>query len=207
VDASPLSLELEEIASKIRICTLCPLSKSRTMAVPGEGPVDAKLMFVGEAPGAEEDKQGRPFVGAAGKHLNSLLTLIELNREEIFITNTVKCRPPENRVPTWDERNACSHYLKGQIKIINPTLICTLGNTALETLTGVTSISRVHGQIIKKENILIFPLYHPAAALHNPKLKSVLESDMQKLNQALKQLQPQSTTPKHSDSKLDDFMP
>ncbi len=206
VGASPLSLELEEIASKVRVCTLCPLSKSRTIAVPGDGPVDAKLMFVGEAPGAEEDKQGRPFVGAAGKHLNSLLNLIGLNREKIFITNIVKCRPPENRVPTWDERNACSPYLKGQIRIIKPHLICTLGNTALETLTGTTSISRVHGQIMKKEDLLIFPLYHPAAALHNPKLKSVLESDMHKLDDALKQLQHTNSIPKRSGSKLDDFM-
>ncbi len=207
VGASPLSLELEEIAGKVRVCILCPLSKSRIVAVPGEGPVDAKLMFVGEAPGAEEDKQGRPFVGAAGKHLNSLLNLIGLNREDIFITNIVKCRPPENRVPTWDERNACSPYLKGQVKIIKPALICTLGNTALETLTGATSISRVHGQATKKEDLLIFPRYHPAAALHNPKLTSVLESDMQKLNEALKHLQLPSSTLKRSGSpKLDDFM-
>lgn len=200
-------MSLEDQAAKIRVCTLCPLSKSRTLAVPGEGPSDADLMFVGEGPGAEEDIQGRPFVGAAGKYLNTLLALIGLKREEVFITNIVKCRPPGNRAPEWDERDACSPYLKAQIRIINPKLICTLGNTALETLTGERSISRAHGIPLKKTTHIIFPMYHPAAALHNPALKSTLESDMHKLTDTLDMLETSSTIFEGADTKLDDFIP
>ncbi|MFQ6135423.1 MAG: uracil-DNA glycosylase [Nitrososphaerales archaeon] len=200
-------MSLEDLASKIRVCTLCPLSKSRTLAVPGEGPSDADLTFVGEGPGAEEDVQGRPFVGAAGKYLDILLALIGLKREEVFITNIVKCRPPGNRAPERGERDACSPYLKAQIRIINPKLICTLGNTALETLTGVSSISRAHGKPLKKADRLFFPMYHPAAALHNPALKSTLESDMLKLKDTLNMLDTHSTTFEGADTKLDDFLP
>jgi uracil-DNA glycosylase family 4 len=199
-------LTLEETADQIRSCTLCPLSKSRILAVSGEGPAAADLMFVGEGPGAEEDRQGRPFVGAAGKHLDSLLNLIGLRRDDVFITNIVKCRPPGNRVPTWDERNACSPYLKDQIRIIRPRLVCTLGNTALETLIGGSSISRNHGRLVTKEDILVFPMYHPAAALHNPTLKPVLESDMLKLKETLRDIQSSHVNLKSGVAKLDDFL-
>ena len=179
-------MSLEVIASKIRICTLCELHKSRTLAVPGEGSLNANVMFVGEGPGATEDTQGKPFVGSSGKYLDKLLDLISLNRKDVFIVNIVKCRPPGNRAPYLDERNACLPYLKEQIRIINPYIICTLGKTALETLTGIASISKVHGKLMKIDNVELFPLYHPAAALYNPNLRSILESDMYKLKNILK---------------------
>ena len=179
-------MSLEVIVSKIRICTLCELHKSRTLAVPGEGSLNANVIFVGEGPGATEDIQGKPFVGSSGKYLDKLLDLISLNRKDVFIVNIVKCRPPDNRAPYLDERNACLPYLKEQIRIINPYIICTLGKTALETLTGITSISKVHGKLINIDNVELFPLYHPAAALYNPNLRSILESDMYKLKNILK---------------------
>ncbi len=179
-------MSLEVIASKIRICTLCELHKSRTLAVPGEGSLNANVIFVGEGPGATEDIQGKPFVGSSGKYLDKLLDLISLNRKDVFIVNIVKCRPPGNRAPYLDERNACLPYLKEQIRIINPYIICTLGKTALETLTGITSISKVHGKLINIDNVELFPLYHPAAALYNPNLRTILESDIYKLKNILK---------------------
>lgn len=180
-----LHMSLEVIASKIRVCTLCTLHKNRILAVPGEGPLNAELIFVGEGPGANEDIKGKPFVGSSGKYLDKLLHLISLNRKDVFIVNIVKCRPPGNRAPSLDERNACLPYLKEQILTIKPYIICTLGKTALETLTGETSISKVHGKLINKDNIEFFPLYHPAAALYNPALRSILESDMYKLKNIL----------------------
>lgn len=178
-------MSLEVIASKIRVCTKCILHKSRNLTVPGEGSLNAELMFVGEGPGASEDIQGKPFAGLSGKYLNKLLNLISLKREDVFIVNIVKCRPPGNRAPSLDERNACLPYLKEQMLIIKPHIVCTLGKTALETLTGETSISKLHGKLIMKDNLKIFSLYHPAAALHNPTLRPVLESDMYKLKNIL----------------------
>lgn len=199
-------MSLEEEARKIRVCTLCPLSKSRTLAVPGEGPTDAELMFIGEGPGAEEDIQGRPFVGAAGKHLDALLARVGFRRQDVFITNVVKCRPPGNRAPAWEERDACSPYLKTQIRILNPLLICLLGNTALETLTGISSISRVHGTLVKKGDRRFFPMYHPAAALHNPALKSAMEADMFKLKEAVLTLKISGSTSESGHVRLDEFL-
>jgi len=199
-------MSLEDIANKVQVCTQCPLSKSRTLAVPGEGPVDAELMFVGEGPGAMEDIQGKPFVGSAGKYLDTLLGLIGIKREEVFIVNIVKCRPPGNRVPSWDERNACLPYLHAQIQCINPRLICTLGNTALETLTGENSISRVHGCLLRKENNQFFPLYHPAAALHNPALRVTLESDMYELKKTLDKFEGSSYSSEINNKTLDPFL-
>ncbi len=164
-------------------------------------------MFVGEGPGAEEDIHGQPFIGAAGKHLDTLLNLIGLKREDVFITNTVKCRPPGNRAPDRVERDACSPYLQAQIQAISPKLICTLGNTALETLTGESSISRSHGTPLRKSGHLFFPMYHPAAALHNSGLKSTLESDMRKLKDTLNTLETSGNTFKSAEAKLDDFLP
>jgi|TARA_Y100000031_G_scaffold47545_1_gene54267 DNA polymerase len=199
-------MSLEDIANNIRVCNLCSLSKSRTLVVPGEGPVDAELMFVGEGPGAKEDIQGRPFVGYSGKYLDTLLGLIGLKRQEVFIVNIVKCRPPENRVPSWDERKACLPYLKAQIKCINPNLICTLGNTALETLTGEKFISRVHGCLLKKENIQFFPMYHPAAALHNPALRYTLKSDMYELKNILDKVVSSLYSSETNNTTLDSFL-
>jgi len=201
-----VTVSLEALAERISICTLCPLSKSRTMAVPGEGRRDAEVMFVGEGPGVDEDRLGRPFVGAAGRHLDTLLSKIGLKREEVYITNVVKCRPPGNRVPTWDEREACRPYLEEQIMLIKPVLICPLGNTALETLTGRFSISRFHGKLFEKDERLFFPMYHPAAALHNPDLKHTLERDMLELKRTLDELKIRGYEASKSDAKLEDFL-
>ena len=199
-------MSLEDITNNIQVCTKCSLSKSRTLAVPGDGPVDAELMFVGEGPGAKEDTQGKPFVGSAGTYLNTLLGLIGIKREEVFIVNIVKCRPPGNRAPTWDERNACLPHLQKQIQCINPHLICTLGNTALETLTGEKSISRIHGSLLRKENNQFFPMYHPAAALHNPALRVILESDMHKLKNTLDKFESPSYFSEINNTTLDPFL-
>jgi uracil-DNA glycosylase family 4 len=200
-------MSIEELSAKIKVCSLCSLSKSRTLAVPGEGLVSAALMLVGEGPGAEEDKKGRPFVGSAGKYLDSLLDMIRLKREDVFITNIVKCRPPENRIPSWEERKACLPYLKAQLQIIRPQLICTLGRTALETLTKMRSISHTHGRLVKENNLSIFVMYHPAAALHNPTLKPVLESDVLRLNEALRDLRDVGVYSSGKDMRLEEFMP
>ncbi len=197
-------MSLEKQAAKIRVCKMCSLHKSRKLAVPGEGSPNADLMFIGEGPGAEEDIQGRPFVGAAGKYLNALFAIIGLKREDVFITNVVKCRPPRNRVPKLNECKACSNYLKAQMSIIKPKLICTLGNTALETLTGESSISNTHGRLLKKTNHLYFPLYHPAAILHNPALKPILESDVNELKVTLNKLKFYSKT-KVLNTRINDF--
>jgi len=195
-------MTLEDLKSRIKICTLCGLSRNRKKSVPGEGSSSANLMLIGEAPGAEEDNQGIPFVGAAGKHLDKLLDILEFTRKEVFITNVVKCRPPKNRVPEWKEREACLPYLKEQILIIKPNLIVTLGNTALETLTNEKFISRVHGKIITKDDLQFYPMYHPAAVLHNPNLRNTLVSDTNNLKRLLNDSK-NNVSP--SDRKLDNF--
>ncbi|MGQ9515575.1 MAG: uracil-DNA glycosylase family protein [Thermoproteota archaeon] len=172
---------LRKIVEQVKSCNLCPLSKSRKKAVPGEGLDDAEAMIVGEAPGYNEDIEGRPFVGSAGKLLGELLESIGMRREEVFITNIVKCRPPKNRPPRVGERKACMPYLMRQIKIIRPHIICPLGNSALNALVGRMPIGEVHGKAIEREGVVYFPLYHPAAALYDGSLRSVLFSDFKKL--------------------------
>ncbi len=181
---------LEELHQQILVCTKCPLAKGRTQAVPGEGNPNAKVMFIGEAPGEQEDAQGRPFVGPAGRFLNELLTLAGLSREEVFITNTVKCRPPNNRTPTNEEMAACHPYLEAQIALIQPKVICLLGAAALKAVLPELkmTISQVHGQPFTKSGIIFVPLFHPAAALHQPKWKDVLRQDMLKLKGLLSQV-------------------
>jgi len=172
------SAELATVHSEIMTCTKCELHTSRKNAVPGEGPVDAKIMFVGEGPGLNEDEQGRPFVGAAGKLLTELLESIELSRAEVFITNIVKCRPPSNRAPRRSEIDACNQYLKSQIRLINPRIVCALGTPAITTLLGDEySATKAHGKPVPRDNITILPMYHPAAALYDASLKEVLASD------------------------------
>jgi DNA polymerase len=180
---------LQIIAEQVKKCTLCGLCENRINAVPGEGSRSAKLMFIGEAPGKNEDEQGRPFVGAAGKLLTEALEEAGLAREDVFITNVVKCRPPDNRVPTDQERESCRQYLERQIKLINPRIICILGRTAYEALLKGGSITSNRGKLIQHENRYYFLTVHPAAVIYNPQLKSVFRKDMVNLVDALKKLE------------------
>jgi DNA polymerase len=176
--------ELDSIAEKICVCTLCPLSKSRTIAVPGSGNYNTEIMFIGEAPGANEDKTGIPFCGAAGKFLDEMLKSINLDREDIYITNTVKCRPPANRDPEQTEKDICtSTYLDKQIELINPKIIVCLGRHAANYLIpGMPPISNSHGHAYKRPNGKIYlPLFHPAAALYNGSLRETLKEDFKKI--------------------------
>jgi DNA polymerase len=172
---------LERVATEVTGCPLCKLARSRKNAVPGEGQLSAKIMFVGEAPGRSEDEKGRPFVGAAGKMLDNLLKKAGIDRSQVFITNVVKCRPPGNRVPEEDEVAACRPYLERQIALIQPRVICVLGRTAYSSLLGGGSISANRGKIIEKSGQKYFLTMHPAAAIYNKSLASVLEGDLKKL--------------------------
>ncbi|MDQ3813309.1 MAG: uracil-DNA glycosylase [Armatimonadota bacterium] len=170
---------LEELAAEIRTCPRCRLCETRTNAVPGEGSPTARIMFVGEGPGEKEDLAGRPFVGPAGQLLNKLLRQAGIAREEVFIANTVKCRPPGNRVPLDDEIEACHDYLMAQIAIIEPKLIVPLGGSALKALLGPDlKISRARCKVFRKSGILFIPLFHPAAALHRAELLETLQRDI-----------------------------
>lgn len=180
---------LEIIADEVRRCALCRLCESRKNAVPGEGSKSAKIMFIGEAPGRNEDEQGRPFVGAAGKLLTEALEEAGLSRNEVFITNVVKCRPPNNRVPTDQERASCRPYLERQIRLINPKIICILGRTAFESLLGGGSITSNRGKLIEYEKRFYFLTVHPAAVIYNPQLKSLFRKDMVNLADLLKKLE------------------
>lgn len=171
-------VDLQSLSSAVQRCRLCPLGNSRTRAVPGIGPVSARIMIVGEAPGQNEDQQGEPFVGAAGKLLDQLLKGIGLSRADVFITNILKCRPPGNRDPLPNEVQACSPYLDQQQRLINPEVILLLGRHALaRLLPGHDSISRLHGKVIFKDGVTYVPVYHPAAALYNSFLMGPLEQD------------------------------
>src|SRR5215831_19127106 len=180
------SKELELVDSEIMSCTNCELHKSRKNAVPGDGPADAKIMFIGEGPGQNEDEQGHPFVGAAGKLLTELLESVGLKRSEVFITNIVKCRPPNNRAPRKPEVEACNSYLETQMRLIRPEIICALGTPAITTLLGEEySATRAHGKAVSKGTYTILPMYHPAAALYDSSLKEVLAADFKTLKKML----------------------
>lgn len=174
-------LLLDQIAAEVRVCEKCKLSASRKHSVPGEGPADAEIMFIGEGPGFYENEQGRPFVGAAGKFLSELLAGINLKREDVFITNVVKCRPPGNRDPEPDELEACDKYLERQIAAINPRIIVTLGRISMGKFFIDARISNIHGQARWIKERLVVAMYHPAAALHQPALRPTLENDFKKL--------------------------
>src|SRR5438445_6708333 len=181
-----MATELQLIHSEIIECTKCELHKSRTRTVPGEGPHDARIMFVGEGPGQNEDEQGRPFVGAAGKFLTELLESIGVKRSDVFITNIVKCRPPNNRAPRKSEIEACNPYLLSQIKLINPIIVCALGTPAITTLLGDEySASRYHGKPLTRGEVTFLPMYHPAAALYDATLKETIFHDFKILKQLL----------------------
>ncbi|MBI2634841.1 uracil-DNA glycosylase [Candidatus Peregrinibacteria bacterium] len=183
----------EELVKQVVECRKCRLCEGRKRGVPGEGYWQAGVMFIGEAPGKEEDIQGRPFVGAAGKLLTELIESIGMKREDVFITNVVKCRPPENRDPLPDEIEACWPYLEAQVKMIKPALIVTLGRHSMaKFLPGVT-ISQVHGQPkvangIWQQRQVYLPLFHPAVALYDPRKKEVLFEDFKKIPLILKKL-------------------
>ena len=177
---------LQELADEIKTCPKCRLSETRLNAVPGEGSHRAQVMFVGEGPGENEDKSGRPFVGAAGQFLNGLLQKAGIARDEVFITNIVKCRPPQNRVPLEDEVEACSDYLMAQIAVIEPKFVIPLGGAALKTLLGADfKITQSRCKIYRKSGILYIPLFHPAAALHNSRLVETLQADIITLRELL----------------------
>ena len=176
---------LDEIAAEIRVCTRCELHRTRTNSVPGEGPADARIMFIGEAPGWNEDQQGRPFVGAAGKFLEELLGAAGLKRSDVFITNIVKSRPPGNRDPLPDEIVACAPFLQRQIDAIDPDVIVTLGRFSMAKWFPGERISKIHGQPKKDGKRLIVPMYHPAAALHQQALKATILEDFARLPRIL----------------------
>ena len=192
ISATERREQLKAVYEQARDCTRCPLHQTRTTVVFGSGNADAELMFIGEAPGANEDKQGLPFVGQAGKLLEKLLGEIGLERGDVFIANTVKCRPPNNRDPHPNEIEACNEYLRRQVELIEPTVICTLGNFATKLLReDTTGISRLHGQpevrILGARAVRLFPLYHPAAALYTPRTLEVLRADFLRIPELLAQ--------------------
>jgi uracil-DNA glycosylase len=182
--------ELQAFAAEVAGCTKCALAQGRTQVVFGSGDPDADLMFVGEAPGFHEDKQGVPFVGAAGKLLDQLLGEIGLTRADVFVANVLKCRPPGNRDPQPEEIEACESHLFHQIELIQPKVVATLGNFATKLLSGrPTGITRVHGQeqetTLGGRRVLLYPIYHPAAALYTPRMLEVLRSDFARLPELL----------------------
>ena len=172
---------LTQVAEEVSGCTRCKLQYSRKLGVPGAGPADAEVVFIGEGPGFHENIQGKPFVGAAGEFLDELLESIGMSREEVFITNVVKCRPPGNRDPRPDELEACSSYLDRQLRAINPKVVVTLGRYSMARYISNAKISEIHGQPINIRGLLVVPFYHPAAALHRPSLRSVVQEDFAKL--------------------------
>ncbi|MDQ4099286.1 MAG: uracil-DNA glycosylase [Chloroflexota bacterium] len=180
---------MQQVADEVTGCTLCELSRSRNHAVPGEGNIHARIMFIGEGPGWHEDQQGRPFVGNAGKFLNELLAKAGLERQDVFITNVVKCRPPGNRDPLPDEIAACSNYLERQMKAIDPDVVVTLGRFSMAKFFPGERISRIHGQPKKVGRRLVVPMYHPAAALHQAALRGAIEDDFAKLPKFLAEVE------------------
>jgi len=179
--------EIEKLNREIRNCKKCPLWKTRKNTVPGEGPVNAKIMIIGMAPGVEEDKTGRPFIGRAGKFLNQLLKIARIEREKIFITSPLKClpQPPPNRKPTKKEIEACLPYLKKQIEIINPQKFILLGEVAFSVFFPKEKLSDFRGKWVKKSDKKYFVTYHPAAGLRFPKIRKILEKDFRKLKEKI----------------------
>ncbi len=172
---------LSELCEEITLCHLCEIAKYRTKAVPGEGPEDAEIMFVGEAPGWHEDQQGRPFVGPAGQYLEQLLAFIDLKREQVYIANVIKCRPAANRDPLPAEIQNCCQWLERQIEIIRPKMIVTLGRYSMAMFFPGKSISKIHGTAQKRDGVIYYAMYHPAAALHQQSLRQAIEADMLKI--------------------------
>jgi uracil-DNA glycosylase family 4 len=188
---------LTELYQQIELCQKCDIARMRTKVVPGEGAENAAIMFIGEAPGWHEDQQGRPFVGQAGQFLDKLLASINLDRTKVYIANVIKCRPPDNRDPLPTEIQNCRHWLDSQIEIIKPKMIVTLGRYSMAPYFPGKSISKIHGTTMKKDGIIYFAMYHPAAALHQQSLRQEIEKDFQKIpevlaqNETIQEIQPQ----------------
>jgi uracil-DNA glycosylase len=178
---------LAALTAEISVCTKCALHQERKKAVPGEGPAQAEIMFIGEGPGFHENEQGRPFVGAAGKFLDQLLAQAGVTRADVFIGNVVKCRPPGNRDPLPDELASCDTYLEAQIDAINPSIIVTLGRFSMNKFIPGVKISAVHGEMRKVGDRFVIPMFHPAAALHQAALKPAILADFAKLPELLKE--------------------
>ena len=176
---------LATLAAEIRACTACPLHRGARQAVPGEGSAESGILFLGEAPGYNEDVQGRPFVGAAGQLLEEGLASIGLDRGKVFITNVVRHRPPENRDPLPEEVAACDVWLRRHLELLRPKVVVTLGRHAMGKFLPGESISRIHGRPRNVDGVLLFPMYHPAAALHQPSLRADLATDFQALGRLL----------------------
>lgn len=183
---------LEQVASEVRICVKCRLNETRIRAVPGEGPTDARILFIGEGPGRNEDLQGRPFVGASGRYLESLLKEIGLDRSQVFITNVVKCRPPENRDPLPPELAACRDYLDRQIALVQPSVVVTLGRFSMARYFSGEPITKIHGQAKRVGSACHLPLFHPAAALRNNAWRAAMQEDFKKIPQLLAEIQSES---------------
>lgn len=179
---------LDKIRQKVIECTKCDLCKTRTNSVPGKGRFESDVIFVGEAPGRNEDLKGEPFVGVAGKKLSLALEYAGISRDEVYITNTVKCRPPNNRVPNKTEKEKCQEYIQKEIKIIKPKIICVLGNTAFGSILGGTEITKYRGKVGKKDNQLYFITIHPAATIYNQAMIEVLKKDIKKLFELIREL-------------------
>ena len=186
------TLSLEIIQEKVKTCEKCDLCITRKNAVPGKGNPNADVIFIGEAPGKNEDLHGEPFIGTAGKKLNDALENVGLTRNSVYITNIVKCKPPKNRIPNDLEKIMCSNYLEDELTIINPKIICLLGNTPFYSILGGKEISNNLGKFISKDNRMYFITFHPAATIYNQKLGKVFKNDIRKL---MKELQKLKTEP------------
>jgi uracil-DNA glycosylase len=180
--------KIEQIKEEVIKCTKCELSETRTNSVPGKGNFKSDVIFVGEAPGKNEDEKGEPFIGIAGKKLSSALENAGVSRDDIYITNIVKCRPPSNRVPKTNERETCQEYLKQEISIIKPKIICILGNTVFNSILGGSEIMKYRGKVAQKDKQLYFISLHPAATIYNQKLVDVLKEDIKKLFKITREL-------------------
>ena len=196
---------LADISELVKNCTNCELSLTRINAVPGEGFFQSKIMLIGEAPGYHEDNNGKPFVGAAGKLLTKLLNSIALSRDDVFITNIVKCRPPNNRDPSPNEISQCSPYLSKQIELINPALIITLRRHSLSYFVPNTPIGKAHGTLIKHGGYTIYPTYHPAAALRQTRFSEILSEEFQRIPTLMKSLETKEEKPKSTNNQLELF--
>ncbi len=183
-----MNQELQSVKENVIKCTKCDLCETRINAVPGKGNFQSDVIFVGEAPGKNEDQNGEPFIGVAGKKLSVALEEAGVSRDDVYITNIVKCRPPNNRVPTTNERDTCKEYLKQEIAIIKPKLICILGNTAFNSILGGSEITKFRGKVVRKDNLLYFLTIHPAATIYNQKLIDVLKNDIVKLFDLIRDL-------------------